>query len=313
MCNHFTFNVYGGQEVTHAYHFTYVAKNSEQELDNVNKELLCKALEATKKVARENLQVFLLQTGYKYYGTHKGGEYLAPRPFYECTPRHKGLNFYYTQEDKLKEEAKKSNFSYIITRPNIIIGASKGNFMNFAVSIALYACIQKELGKPLIFPGNQVQWDSLIDHSDVCNDAQFELWASVTKEAENQEFNIHNGDYNKFRVLWPKIAKYFDIPVGEPSNKDPPPKNGEVKCQMPLVEYMKDKKDVWKRIAHKYSLDESAFDYATWDFADAIVGRAFDEYGDMSKARKLGWNKYVDTGDSYLRTFDRLKKLKIIP
>lgn len=59
------------------------------------------------------------------YGVHKGGEYLAPTPFRESAPRHKGLNFYYVQEDMLKEAAKKSGYHWIVSRPNFIIGESK--------------------------------------------------------------------------------------------------------------------------------------------------------------------------------------------
>lgn len=88
------------------------------------------------------LEVLLLQTGYKCktiasptfhlpsrlsadYGVHKGGEYLAETPFRESAPRHKGLNFYYVQEDMLKEAAKKSGYHWIVSRPNFIVGESK--------------------------------------------------------------------------------------------------------------------------------------------------------------------------------------------
>ncbi|CAF3754618.1 unnamed protein product [Rotaria sordida] len=108
-----------------------------------------------------------------YCGVHKGGEYLASCPFTEDSSRHKGLNFYYIQEDLLEEYAGKNNWKYIITRPNVIIGVSKGNFMNFAISLALYACIQKEKDQPLVFPGNEIAWNSIIDHSDALNNAHF--------------------------------------------------------------------------------------------------------------------------------------------
>jgi len=113
-------------------------------LDQVNKILFQKALDVTLKVAGKKVKCVSLQTGYKYYGVHKGGEYLSPCPFVEDAPPHKGPNFYFIQEDLVKEYAQKNGWNYVITRPNVIIGVSKGNFMNFAVSIALYACVQKE-------------------------------------------------------------------------------------------------------------------------------------------------------------------------
>jgi hypothetical protein len=44
--------------------------------------------------------------------------------------------------------------------------------MNFAVSLALYASIQKEKGQPFIFPGNEIAWNSIVDHSDTSNSAR---------------------------------------------------------------------------------------------------------------------------------------------
>lgn len=80
--------------------------------------------------------------------------------------------------------------------------------MNFAVSVALYACVQKEKGQPLIFPGNEVAWNSLIDHSGAENNARFQLWSSTNEKIPNEIFNIYNGDEVRYRTLWPKIEKY---------------------------------------------------------------------------------------------------------
>lgn len=46
---------------------------------------------------------------------------------------------------------------------------------------------------------------------------------------------------------------------------------------------------------------------------DFVLGRAFDDHGDMSKARKYGWTTTVNTVESYVRCFDRLKEMEIIP
>ncbi|CAF1395755.1 unnamed protein product [Rotaria sordida] len=86
-----------GHTITHMFHYTYIEKMDENELDEVNKTLLQKALDATEKVAGKNVQCISLQTGYKYYGVHKGPKYMAPIPFSEEASRHEGLNFYYIQ------------------------------------------------------------------------------------------------------------------------------------------------------------------------------------------------------------------------
>jgi hypothetical protein len=48
-------------------------------------------------------------------------------------------------------------------------------------------------------------------------------------------------------------------------------------------------------------------------FLDAIANIPFNIEGDLSKARKYGWNTSVDTAETYIKCFDRLKKMKIIP
>ncbi|CAF4781111.1 unnamed protein product [Rotaria sp. Silwood1] len=295
-----------GRTITDVFHYTYIEKKDEDELDKINKILLEKALEACVKIANKTIQTFSLQTGYKYYGVHKSNEDLAELPFIEDAPRHKGSNFYFTQEDLLKDYALKHEWKYIITRPSIIIGLAKGNFMNFAVTIALYATIQKELGQPLLFPGNRKAWNRISDHSTASNNARFQLWTVLNKNIRNETFNIANGDLVRYRDLWPKIESYFNIPHHEQILN-------ENEVQIKLAEYMPKNKDVWIRIAQRENLDEKAFDYATWAFADGSLKSPNDRHGDLSKARRFGWTIEVDTFDGYIQCFDRLKQLKVIP
>ncbi|UJR26448.1 hypothetical protein I4U23_007778 [Adineta vaga] len=305
----------GGETITHIYHFTYVEKQDEKESDESNKILLQKALDASIKVAGERIKCFTLQTGYKYYGVHKGGEYLAARPYSEDASRHAGINFYYTQEDLIKEYAEKHSWKYIITRPNVIIGVSKGNFMNFAVSLALYASLQKEKGHPLLFPGNEVSWNAIVDHSDALNTARFQIWSSTNDEIQNEIFNIHNGDEVRFCTLWPHFEKYFGfIPHEQTFDAIEEIQTGNIGIlELSLADYMPKNKETWDRLVKHNRLDSSAFDYATWNFIDFVLGRAFDDHGDMTKARKFGWTTTVDTKQSYIQCFDRLKQMKIIP
>jgi hypothetical protein len=79
--------------------------------------------------------------------------------------------------------------------------------MNFAVTIALYATIQKELGQPLLFPGNEKSWNRISDHSTASNNAHFQLWAVLNDKIQHEIFNIANGDLVRFRDLWPKIEE----------------------------------------------------------------------------------------------------------
>ena len=84
---------------------------------------------------------------------------------------------------------------------------SLGNFMNFATTIALYAVVQKELGQPFLFPGNEKSWNRLSDQSAASNNARFQLWSALNDDIKHEAFNIANGDLVRLRELWPKIAR----------------------------------------------------------------------------------------------------------
>ena len=139
------------------------------------------------------------------YGTHKGGKYLAPYPWKEDSPRHSGDNFYYVQEDLLADAAKQNGWRVIVTRPNFIIGASKGNFMSLATSLALYATARKELEQKLVFPGSDVSWNLPYDHSIASHNAAFQVYAAVN--GLEGAYNIHAGKPITFKELWPKVAE----------------------------------------------------------------------------------------------------------
>ncbi|KAJ3028922.1 hypothetical protein HK097_005869 [Rhizophlyctis rosea] len=193
--------------------------------------------------------------------------------------------------------------------------------MNLAVTIALYALICKEEGKPFKFPGNRRMWENVADMSAARNNARFQVFVSlkgaeVKKEGEEVAmFNIHDGDKVHFMDLWPKIGEYFGVPL--PPNTEaftgPDPKPGEMSVQVPLSKEMPPKKDIWNSIATKSNLDTSAFEYATWEFAEFATGRTWPDDGDMTRAREAGWDVTVDTWQMWKETFDKMKELKIIP
>ena len=117
---------HGATDAQHAFHYTYIEKPTAQELVQINMELLSKTLDAVAK-ASPGLETFVLQTGYKYYGCVHGPPYLANAPFVEDAPRSDtDANFYYPQEDLTKSFCEKQGWRWIISRPNIILGVSKG-------------------------------------------------------------------------------------------------------------------------------------------------------------------------------------------
>ncbi|GAA6012379.1 hypothetical protein JCM10207_007066 [Rhodosporidiobolus poonsookiae] len=306
----------GAEEATHVAFYAYVAKSDETELIEINRKLFANSIEAVAR-ASPKVEVFLLQTGYKYFGVHKGGDYLAEMPFKEDAPRHKGENFYYVQEDMLKEAAGKYGWGAIVVRPNFILGASKGNWMSLTTTIALYAVARKALNEPLVFPGSEATYNLPYDFSTASNDAEFQIFALKNKEAYGRAFNIHDGKSLPWSVVWPKIAEYFDVPLASPP-ADPLPAGKTVGEDVAVVHSVSD----WAaqhaadfdNIVAENGLDKAAYSHATWDFLEFGAARTWSDIGSLEAAREIGWDKSVDTVEvGFKGVFDQLKKLKIIP
>lgn len=76
-----------------------------------------------------------------------------PIPAREQAPRDNHANFYWLQEDYIKQKADEIGFKYTIFRPQLIVGAPYGVAMNLAPVIGAYAAICKEEGAKFSFPG----------------------------------------------------------------------------------------------------------------------------------------------------------------
>ncbi|GAA5911664.1 hypothetical protein JCM6882_006934 [Rhodosporidiobolus microsporus] len=306
----------GGEEATHVAFYAYVAKSEENELIEVNRKLFGNSLEAVSRVA-PNVKAFLLQTGYKYYGVHKGGKYLAPTPFKEDAPRHRGDNFYFVQEDMLREAAQKNGWGWLVVRPNFIHGVSLGNFMSFATTVALYASARKAANQPLVFPGSSASYNLKYDHSTASNNAAFQLFALQNEKAYNRTFNIHDGQPVAWNKLWAKIADYFGVKLASPP-VDPLPSSStageDVAILHSTAEWSASQQSTFDNLVAEQGLDKKAFDYATWDFLDFGTARTWPDQASLDEARSIGWDKSVDTfEEGFKKVFERLKELKVIP
>jgi hypothetical protein len=107
-----------------------------------NLTMLTNTVETVERVSRTLRKVILIE-GAKFYGAHLG-PYKTPAK--ETDPRHMPPNFYYDQEDYLKERSAGKAWSWAALRPSSICGFAVGNPMNMATVIAVYATLCKEMG-----------------------------------------------------------------------------------------------------------------------------------------------------------------------
>jgi nucleoside-diphosphate-sugar epimerase len=290
---------------THAFVTSWMRNETEAENIRVNSAMVRNLL--TVLSPKKSLQHVALVTGLKHYlgpfDAYAKEGFLPVTPLSEEQPRLDLENFYYAQEDEVYAAAERDGFTWSIHRPHTIIGKATGNLMNMGTTLAVYATLCKEKGRPFRWPGSQAQWKGLSDVTDARVLAKHLIWAATTEAAHNEAFNVVNGDYFRWSNLWPKLAAWFGVEwIGYEGETKP--------LEAELAKYSSE----WKDIANKYRLAEPDINQlaSAWH-TDLDLGRPIEVMTDMSKSRKLGFTVFQKTEDSFFDLFEQLRKDKLIP
>jgi nucleoside-diphosphate-sugar epimerase len=293
-----------GLDVSHVFFTTWSRQASEAENVRVNGAMVSNVLDALGGKAA--ISHVALVTGLKHYlgpfEAYATGA-VPVTPFREEQGRQPVMNFYYEQEDRLFAAAERHGFSWSVHRPHTIIGYAVGNAMNMGLTLAVYATLCKESGQPFVFPGSAMQWNGLTDMTDARLLARHLEWAATSPLAENQDFNVVNGDIFRWQWMWARLAEYFGLEAA--------PFSG---VTQPLEGRMVDAAHQWAAIAARHQLKETNIEkLASWWHTDADLGRPMEVVTDMTKSRKAGFLDYQSTPDAFFNLFDRLQAERIIP
>ena len=283
---------------------TWLRQDSEAENIRVNSAMVRNLLDGLPKPKAP--RHVALVTGLKHYlGPFEayGKGVLPQTPFREDQQRLDIENFYYAQEDEVFAAAERDGFTWSVHRPHTVIGSAVGNAMNMGTTLAVYATLCRETGRPFTFPGSAEQWRSLTDMTDAGQLARHLMWAADTEAAHNHAFNVVNGDIFRWQWMWGRIADWFGL---EPVTFD-----GTVR---PLEQQMADDAEIWRKIAIREGLAEPDLSRlaSPWH-TDADLGRAIEVVTDMSKSRRLGFMGYQPTDDAFFALFERLREDRLIP
>jgi len=292
------------QRPTHVFITTWMRQPTEAENIRVNAAMVRNLLQALQPAG--SVTHVALVTGLKHYlgpFENYGKGSLPATPFREDQPRLDVENFYYAQEDEVFAAAARDGFGWSVHRPHTIIGYAVGNAMNMGVTLAAYATLCRETGRPFLFPGSAAQWNGLTDMTDARLLARHLEWAATTPAARNQAFNVVNGDVFRWNWMWSRIASWFGL--------QPPPFPGQ---GTPLEQQLADTVPVWREIAERHHLAEPDLQRlaSAWH-TDADLGRPIEVVTDMSKSRKLGFLDYQATDDAFFDLFSTLRQGRIIP
>lgn len=162
---------------THVFIASWLRQPTEAENIRVNAAMVRNLLDAVRPA--KSVRHVALVTGLKHYlGPFEayGKGTLPQTPFREEQDRLDIENFYYAQEDEVFSAAGRDGFDWSVHRPHTIIGKAVGNAMNMGTTLAVYAAICRETGRPFRFPGVETQWNGLTDMTSATVLARHMLW-----------------------------------------------------------------------------------------------------------------------------------------
>ncbi len=84
--------------------------------------------------------------------------------------------------------------------------------------------------------------------------------------------------------------------------------------QIDLELMMADKEPLWDEIVREHGLLPTPFsEAANWSFANYAFAPTWDIMLDNTKARRHGFQEFVDSEDMFIRIFDSFRRQRFIP
>lgn len=278
-----------------------IAGWTEADQMDTNLTMLRNVLEPLSAAATGLQHVSLLQ-GTKAYGVHV---HPMPIPARERFPRDQHDNFYWLQEDYVREASARQGWSFSIWRPQLVVGPNHGVVMNLPPIIGAYAAICRELGRPFGFPGGPSWVWEAVDTRLV---ADALVWGARAPQAAGETFNLTNGEVFEWRDLWPRMAETLGV---EPGPDDP----------TSLAAFLPEHAEVWDRIVAKHELRPVRMSELVGEshyYADFCFGYGASEpyppsFVSTVKIKQAGFCGVYDTEESFRYWLSTLMDRKILP
>jgi nucleoside-diphosphate-sugar epimerase len=242
-----------------------------------------------------------IMQGTKAYGAHVHPLALPAR---ESDPRDDHENFYWLQEDWVRQHAANGKWGWTIFRPQVVLGGATGVVMNPVIAIGLIAAIAAEQGTSFAYPGRHANIHEAVDARLVARACQ---WAVDAPGAHNEIFNITNGDVWVLRDAWPRLAAMLGL---KPSLDEP----------YDVVDWLLSKEAVWEAIVVHHGLRPSTLAGLlgqSHHYLKLLVG------GDAAptppalvstiKLRQAGFHGCIDSFDSLIHWLRDLIDRRILP
>jgi nucleoside-diphosphate-sugar epimerase len=266
-------------------------------------DLMLRNLMAVLEPAAPSLQHVALLQGTKAYGVHV-------RPL--TVPAREGRsemyeqpNFYWAQENFLRELRRGKAWHWSILRPVLIVGETIGGAMDLIPPLGVYAAILREEGRPLDYPGGAARVSQAVDVDLL---ARAIAWAGEADAARNEAFNVTNGDVFTWENVWPAIADALDM---RPGNAVP----------LSLAKTWPQWIAPWDALRRKYDLVApglEAFVGLSFQYADYTMRHGQTQSGPPSivstvKINRAGFTEMMDTEDMFRKWLRHARSSRLLP
>jgi nucleoside-diphosphate-sugar epimerase len=249
------------------------------------------------------LEHVTLMQGTKAYGVHL---HPIPVPARERAPRDPHPNFYWYQEDLLRELADRIGFGWTILRPVQVVGPAYGVAYSTPPVIGAFAALCAKLGMPFGFPGGVV--NPVKQAVDVRVVAQAIRWAAHAPAARGEHFNLTNGEVFSWQQLWPSFAEVLGVEAAEP-------------LPLGLGAELPRHADAWDRIVERHGLRRLSLRqllgqshlYADYTFGYGSTSPPPPALVSTIKVKQAGFTVVQDTEDTFRHALQTLVARKVLP
>jgi nucleoside-diphosphate-sugar epimerase len=269
---------------------------------DTNDRMLRNLMAALEPAAPTLRHVALLQ-GTKAYGVHVRPLIVPARE--GRSEMYEQPNFYWAQENFLRELQTGKAWHFSILRPVLIVGLAMGGAMDLIPPLGVYAAMMREQGRALDYPGGAPRVSQAVDVDLL---ARAVAWSGEAEAARNEAFNVTNGDVFTWENIWPAIADALEMKPGK-------------SVPLSLAKEYKSWIAPWDELRRKHNLAAPGledFVGLSFQYADYQMRYGQSESGPPSivstvKINQAGFTEMMDTEAMFQKWFRQARAQRLLP
>jgi hypothetical protein len=214
-------------------------------------------------------------------------------------------NFYWAQENFLRELQQGKAWHWSILRPVLIVGEAIGGAMDLIPPLGVYAAMLRQQGSPLHYPGGAARVSQAVDVDLL---ARAIAWSGEAATAHNEAFNVTNGDVFTWENIWPAIADALEMKPGSA-------------VSLSLAQEFPKWIAPWDELRRRYDLVSPGLEEfvgLSFQYADYSMRHGQTQPGPPSivstvKINQAGFTEMMDTEAMFRKWFTHARANRLLP